>query len=116
MIHRSRCVCSHRCPPQRQECVPMAKLVSDSFASRTVSGGWGSASDGNTWAQAYGGGTLSVGSGEGKVTGNTGINTMLLGSTTATDVDVKVRFSVTATTNVASITFRSDSGAQNAYR
>jgi hypothetical protein len=94
----------------------MSKICSDTFASRTVTGGWGTASDGNTWAKAYGGGTLSVGSGVGKVTGNTGINTMLLGSTTATDVDIKVRFSVTATTNVASITFRSDSGAQNAYR
>jgi hypothetical protein len=67
----------------------------DSFAGRSSSRGWGTASDGNVWrVQAGSGGLLSVSGNEGRVKGNASMALLraTLGTTTAGDTDVVARY------------------------
>src|SRR5437588_13099733 len=67
----------------------------DSFAGRSSSRGWGTASDGNVWrVQAGSGGLLSVSGNEGRVKGNASMALLraTLGTTTAGDPDVVARY------------------------
>jgi hypothetical protein len=68
----------------------------DTFSGRTVSGGWGTASDGiNTWSQPDGNATPSVGSGEGQLTGKVDTNEMICGLATVKDLEIVVRLTGT---------------------
>ncbi|MCW3036224.1 MAG: hypothetical protein JWM17_1536, partial [Actinobacteria bacterium] len=67
----------------------------DSFAGRSASRGWGTASDGNLWrVQAGSTGLLSVSGNEGLVKGNGSMALVraTLGTTTAGDTDVVARY------------------------
>jgi hypothetical protein len=70
----------------------------DTFVRSNVSGSWGTATDGNTWAVATGSTpTLSIQSNQGLATGFTGQTFMRLGSATASDSEVIMRFLVPST-------------------
>src|SRR6266702_3897933 len=66
----------------------MATLGADSF-SRADQSGFGTASDTQAWAQAAGTSTASIVSNKGQLTGNTGVNAMLLGTKTFYDFQMQ---------------------------
>ena len=73
----------------------------DSFAGRSASRGWGTASDGNVWrVQAGSTGLLSVSGDEGRVKGNGSMALVraTLGTTTAGDTNVTCGFGTVAFT------------------
>jgi len=78
----------------------MAVLDTDTFA-RTVSAGFGTASDGAMWTQQVGHSTsVSVGSGKGLVAYDAGARDLLtLGSTTTADGEVLARFTPQSSTD-----------------
>lgn len=68
----------------------------DSFAGRSVSGGWGTASDGLPWTLQSGTSSmLSVGGNEGRITGNpsSSYQTLTLGTATPVNAEVVARYS-----------------------
>lgn len=71
-------------------------MAQDTFAGRTVTSGWGIASDGNSWTEqtAGQGSSLSVSGNEGILTGSNSSNSvyMTLGNATASNVDLVVRY------------------------
>src|SRR5207237_3684006 len=70
-------------------------FAQDSFAGRSVSNGWGTASDGNVWrVQAGDAGVLSVSGNEGRVDGSNSMALLraTLGTQTAADSDVVARY------------------------
>lgn len=78
----------------------------DTFASRTVASGFGTASDGHVWTINAGDGQ-SVGSNEGKVTGSSASTFATLGASLATaDGEGVVRFQVPDSTNTLGIILR----------
>jgi hypothetical protein len=70
----------------------MSIIISQDTFTRANGAGWGTASDGNTWTHPAGTATLSILSNTGKVTGATGSNNMLLGTTKGASVNALVRF------------------------
>lgn len=66
----------------------MSQLVADTF-SRSNQAGWGTSSSGHTWTQIDGTATLAVSSNEGTATGSVNTNSMRLGSTLRTAVNVE---------------------------
>lgn len=96
----------------------MTTLAQDTFAGRTNSGTWNTASDGNAWTKLHGNGVntiLSVGSNEGKAhAGNTRCEN-LLGSGTATDQDGTARLALGQSGDSVGIILRSDNTGDNYY-
>ncbi len=90
----------------------MPIISQDTFTRADNASSWGTASDGETWALTSGTVTLSIASNEGKVTGATGSDIMLLGAKTTADFEGLVRFSVSATGDLVGIVGRS--GTSNA--
>ncbi len=79
-------------------------IAQDTFAGRTVSGGWGTGSDGNVWNLQPGAtGTLAVSSGEGSASSTSGVCQFSYGSATATNVDMLVRFSLGSTSDTVTL-------------
>lgn len=85
----------------------MSILAQDSF-SRANQAGWGLASDGiNTWSVVIGGAAnFSIASNEGQISGNTSLQAAYLGSGTSADMDVLVRFSPSASTDLVYVFLR----------
>ena len=74
---------------------PPTPFAEDTFATRTVTDGWGTASDGNPWNQQTGWDhRLSVANGAGHVVGARDMSTMrsTLGAVTATDATLVARY------------------------
>lgn len=92
-------------------------IATDTFVSRFVTSGWGSASDGQLWNRTAGTDTLSVSGNQGRITGNSGAvtNEMLLGFRTPKDVDVLVRITVGTVGNSDGVILRSDAPGKNHY-
>lgn len=80
----------------------MATLSTDTF-TRANAASWGTSSGGETWSHPRGTDTLSIASNEGLDTGggSSVTNVMLLGSQTAGNVEVLVRFTQSVTTVIA---------------
>ena len=74
----------------------MTVVRADTFATRTVASGWGTASDGNTWTlQSGAASTLSVGSNEGAMSSTSASNFLTLGAAlSGADAEGLVRFKV----------------------
>lgn len=84
----------------------------DTFA-RVNQSGWGTATDGNTWAQQLGTATPSILSNQGKLTGATTSNKLILGSATAQSIEALVRVKATASSDVVGLALKSI--ASNTY-
>ncbi len=83
--------------------VSSGTLVQDTF-QRANQSGWGTASDGLAWAAQAGDGTLSVSGGEGVISNSSCCSQFVtLGSTTTTDGNGLVRFSVSGKDSVGVI-------------
>lgn len=83
----------------------MSTLTADTF-SRANQTNWGTASSGDTWGHIDGAGTESIVSNKGQITGANDTNVTTLGAKTATNVDVVVQLSVSATNARAGVVAR----------
>lgn len=95
----------------------MTTLAQDTFAGRTNSGTWNTASDGTTWSTLSGFPTLNVTAGEGKIKTAQFSNAMMrLSTLTATDQEAVVRFQLGGAGDEVGIVLRCDNAGQNLYR
>ena len=78
-------------------------IGNDTFIKPNNGSSWGNATDGQTWNENVGSGTLSIASNEGVIV-STGADTdVQLGSASATDVELLVRFSLNHLLDVAGV-------------